>query len=74
MLSGILITASAVSGEIKVKTERKRLTPGQRVSGSVGALMPNPDVHKKRSLLKKICGNFIGETATKKYRVQFDDG
>ena len=50
MSSDILITITAVSEEIKVKEEKKCLTPGQRVSDSVGALMPNPDVHKLRSL------------------------
>ena len=54
--------------------EAKRLTPGQRVSGSVGEKIPNPDPKQRRQHRKRLFGNVLDECGSKRYRVQFDDG
>ena len=58
----------------KPPKEAKRLTPGQRVSGSVGDKIPNPDPNQKRKRRQRLYGNVIEECGSKKYRVHFDDG
>ena len=52
----------------------KRLLPGQRVSSTVGPLIPNPDQSKKRKRRSRLYGNVIEEASNRKYKVQFDDG
>jgi hypothetical protein len=52
----------------------KRLVPGQRVSGSVGPLVENPDASKKRKVRSRLYGNVVEEAGNKSYKVQFDDG
>ena len=54
--------------------EVKHLTPGQRVSGSVGEKIPNPDPKQRRQHRKRLFGNVLDECGSKRYRVQFDDG
>ena len=51
----------------------KHLLPGQRVSSSVGPLIPNPDPSKKHKNCSWVYGNVIEEAANRKYKVQFDD-
>ncbi|MFO0446615.1 MAG: hypothetical protein ACK51L_03005 [bacterium] len=52
----------------------KRITIGQRVSGSVGPLIANPDPSKKRKVRARLYGYIIEESGSKHYKVQFDDG
>jgi hypothetical protein len=52
----------------------KRITIGQRVSGSVGPLVANPDPSKKRKVRTRLYGYIIEESGSKHYKVQFDDG
>ena len=52
----------------------KHLLPGQRVSSTVGPLIPNPDQSKKRKRRSRLYGNVIEEASNRKYKVQFDDG
>jgi hypothetical protein len=52
----------------------KRITVGQRVSGSVGPLVSNPDSSKKRKVRTHLFGYIIEESGRKHYKVQFDDG
>jgi hypothetical protein len=56
------------------RKETKRITPGQRVSGSVGEKVPNPDPKQRRQHRKRVYGNVLEECGPKKYKVQFDDG
>ena len=58
----------------KRQREAKRLTPGQRVSGSVGEKIPNPDPKQRRQHRKRLFGNVLEECGSKRYKVQFDDG
>jgi hypothetical protein len=52
----------------------KRITVGQRISGSVGPLVSNPDSSKKRKVRTRLFGYIIEESGSKHCKVQFDDG
>lgn len=52
----------------------KRITIGQRVSGSFGPLVDNPDPSKKRKVRTRLYGYILEESGSKHYKVQFDDG
>ena len=56
------------------RKETKRTTPGQRVSGTVGEKIPNPDPKQRRQHRKRVYGNVLQECGPKRYKVQFDDG
>ena len=64
-------TAAAAAPE---KRARKRLIPGQRVSGSVGNWIPNPNPNLKRKRKAKLYGYVVSESGNGKYNVRFDDG
>ena len=64
-------TAAAAAPE---KRARKRLIPGQRVSGSVGDWIPNPNPNLKRKRKAKLYGYVVSESGNGKYNVRFDDG
>ena len=53
---------------------RKRLIPGQRVSGSVGDWIPYPNPNLKRKRKAKLYGYVVSESGNGKYHVRFDDG
>jgi len=63
-------TADAAAPE---KRARKRLIPGQRVSGSVGDWIPNPNPNLKRKRKAKLYGYVVSESGNGKYNVRFDD-
>ena len=63
-------TAAAAAPE---KRARKRLIPGQRVSGSVGDWIPNPNPNLKRKRKAKLYGYVVSESGNGKYNVRFDD-
>ena len=52
----------------------KRITTGTRVSGSHGALVPNPNSSVKRRVKERIFGTVIEAIGTNKYKVLFDNG
>jgi hypothetical protein len=80
MLSALASSENAVSDKenqnpvvAMQREKKKRLMPGQRVSGNVEPLIANPDINKKRQVRKRLYGNVIEEAGNKKYKVQFDD-
>ena len=57
----------------KCQRKAKLLTPGPRVSGSVGEKIPNPDPKQQHQHWKWLFGNVLEECGFKRYKVQFDD-
>jgi hypothetical protein len=52
----------------------KRLTVRQRVSGSVGNLIPNPNDPNKHQVCERIYFKVVADSEPKRYKVQFDNG